>query len=94
MADDFIVNNPGGSSVFLDNLGLEIPPSEDVDLLETHDLEVLQADPELQGHLSAGTLLRKIGGVALSPGDPGPDGQPSGHATNAHCRRGHWRDRL
>jgi len=76
MADDFIVNNPGVSSVFLTNLGVEIPASEDFDLLRTHDLELLQSDSELAGHLSAGTLVRKIGGVSLSPGDSLADAGP------------------
>jgi len=76
MADDFIVNNPGISSVFLINLGVEIPATEDHDLLQNHDIEVLKADPELAGHLTAGTLIRKIGATSLAPGDPLVEGGP------------------
>jgi hypothetical protein len=76
MADDFIVYNPGGASVFLTNLGVEVPTTEEFDLLQTHDLEVLQADTELAGHLTAGTLRRRIAGTDLSPGDALADAGP------------------
>jgi len=76
VADDFIIHNPGVSSVFLNYLGAEIPAGEDLDLLKTHDIEVLKADTELVGHLNAGTLQRKIGGAVLSPGDSLQTGGP------------------
>lgn len=83
MADDFIVYNPGVAAVFLANLGVEIPPTEDVNLLNTHELEVIQTDAELSGHLSAGTLRRRVGGQLLPVGSADVEDGPVETALNA-----------
>ena len=83
MADDFIVYNPGGAAVMLGNLGVEIPASEDYNLLAIHDIEILKTDTELLGHLSVGTLLRRVGGALLPAGDAFAEEGPVGTAQQA-----------
>jgi len=60
VAEVFIVRNPGPGSVSLEYFGVTIPAGESIEL-EEYDRAIL--DTQLDGYLSAGTLIRVVEGA-------------------------------